>query len=297
MNRQNYEDKDRFPLSTQALTFMQNMVFATAELARIGGNNYILSGCKKNGNVVAPGTIVINGEPMPFTGGAEGATITIVETIESVSADGITFPKARVTRTAKFATGTGANYLSWTNFKRLETNDQLAATRATIRYVDEEINKVADGRIPAGVIVMWGGSEAEIPVGWVLCDGRTLQSGIKVPNLRGRFVVGYNSTEGSGYTTIGAGAKNPDQYNITLTTKEMPKHNHGVGTGAGSAVANGQAGLITRSSGGNDTGAHSDPTAGEPNIKAAPVGIPLEGEGAAFDARPPYYVLAYIIKI
>lgn len=41
------------------------------------------------------------------------------------------------------------------------------------------------GSLPAGIIVMWGGLVANIPSGWVLCDG---QNG--TPDLRSRFVKG-----------------------------------------------------------------------------------------------------------
>ena len=109
MDRQNFEAKDRFPLSTQALTFMQDMVMATARLALIGGDNYILSGCVTTGNNVSDGIIVINGEVMPFKGGAMAGTITIIEETIPVSANGLTFEQARVKRYAKFASGKGEN--------------------------------------------------------------------------------------------------------------------------------------------------------------------------------------------
>ena len=51
----------------------------------------------------------------------------------------------------------------------------------------------ADGAgVPAGVIVMWAGLLASIPVGWLLCDG---QNG--TPDLRDRFIKGASSEPGS----------------------------------------------------------------------------------------------------
>ena len=51
----------------------------------------------------------------------------------------------------------------------------------------------ADGvGVPAGVIVMWGGLLASIPIGWLLCDG---QNG--TPDLRDRFIKGASSEPGS----------------------------------------------------------------------------------------------------
>ena len=56
----------------------------------------------------------------------------------------------------------------------------------------------AAGAVPVGGIIMWSGAIAAIPAGWQLCDGTTL-----APDLRDKFVVGagsaytVNSTGGS----------------------------------------------------------------------------------------------------
>jgi hypothetical protein len=42
---------------------------------------------------------------------------------------------------------------------------------------------------------MWSGKESEIPAGWALCDGRP-----GTPDLRGRFVMGADSSAGDGWT-------------------------------------------------------------------------------------------------
>lgn len=49
--------------------------------------------------------------------------------------------------------------------------------------------------MPSGGIIMWSGSIASIPTGWLLCDG---SSG--TPDLRTRFVIGAGSTYGVGGT-------------------------------------------------------------------------------------------------
>jgi hypothetical protein len=50
--------------------------------------------------------------------------------------------------------------------------------------------------IPSGVIVMWSGSVATIPSGWLICDGSN-----STPDLRNRFIVGAGST----YSVAGTG--------------------------------------------------------------------------------------------
>ena len=53
------------------------------------------------------------------------------------------------------------------------------------------------GGVPAGVIVMWSGVVALIPLGWALCDGTN-----GTPDLRGRFILGATvaGTTGGGAT-------------------------------------------------------------------------------------------------
>jgi len=64
-----------------------------------------------------------------------------------------------------------------------------------------------------GMIIMWGGSIANIPQGWHLCDG----TGGTV-NLKDRFIVGA----GGSYAVGATGGSN----SVTLTTYQMPSHSH-----------------------------------------------------------------------
>jgi microcystin-dependent protein len=90
--------------------------------------------------------------------------------------------------------------------------------------------------LPNGVILLWYGNENTIPMGWVICDGRTV-NGRTTPDLRGRFVLGY-ATEGE--TGANYPLDFPAEYGETggeqyhaLTLDELPSHNHGnTGNGA-----------------------------------------------------------------
>ncbi len=53
----------------------------------------------------------------------------------------------------------------------------------------------------AGMIMLWSGSSATIPSGWLLCDGSN-----STPDLRNRFVVGATSTYAVGATGGSANA-------------------------------------------------------------------------------------------
>lgn len=136
--------------------------------------------------------------------------------------------------------------------------------------------------IPRGGIIMWSGSTANIPAGWALCDGTN-----ETPNLRDRFIVGSGSSYALGDT--GGEAAH------VLTINEMPTHNHGGATGTessaqiwydhgtGKAASGNFVGMKTQDH--NEGGCTHTHT------------ISAQGEGAAHNNLPPYYALAYIMKL
>ena len=128
-----------------------------------------------------------------------------------------------------------------------------------------ELNKA----IPSGVITMWSGSADKVPNGWAICDG---QNG--TPDLRGRFVLGGNNE----YKIGSSGGSSTH----ALTMLELPPHTHNV-----SGVK------ITESTTGGSLF-----SGGEDSITPWNDGrTSSTGEGEAFNIMPPYYVLAYIMKL
>ncbi len=133
--------------------------------------------------------------------------------------------------------------------------------------------------VPKGGIIMWSGSPASIPTGWALCDGTN-----GTPNLSGRFIVGYNSGD-SDYSAIGniGGEKTH-----TLAASEIPSHYH----------VDGYAGV-------NPTSTYGVATVGAIGNVNTQNGTSVSnhaltsstGGGGAHENRPPYYVLAYIMRI
>jgi len=79
--------------------------------------------------------------------------------------------------------------------------------------------------VPSGVIVMWSGTIASIPEGWVLCDGTN-----GTPDLRDRFIVGARQDDnGIAKTNIKETLQQTGgEHEHTLTIDEMPAHTHGV---------------------------------------------------------------------
>ena len=131
-----------------------------------------------------------------------------------------------------------------------------AQSAATKNYVD------TSAIAKTGFIILWSGSIATIPTGWLLCNG-----GGTTPNLKNQFVVGAGDTYAVGET--GGEATH------ALTIAELAAHTHtidygNVASATGTAV-NHPIGANTRASGST-------------------------GSGTAHENRPPYYALAYIMK-
>jgi hypothetical protein len=133
----------------------------------------------------------------------------------------------------------------------------------------------AGNGVPKRAIIMWSGAINEIPAGWALCDGveRTLPDGTKItpPDLRDRFVLGASGGYGVG-DTGGSSSINLE-------------HGHSISnyTHAHTRIA-GSAGWTTGGSPmSSDTHNHGGVT-GNSLISAQKI-------------LPPYYALAYIMKL
>jgi hypothetical protein len=138
----------------------------------------------------------------------------------------------------------------------------------------------------AGMIMLWSGSSATIPSGWLLCDGSN-----STPDLRNRFVVGATSTYAVGATGGSADAIVVSHTHTAAVTD--PGHNHGwssftVNAGGGNTAT----GMFTHiSSWGNIVSRPTD---------AATTGISVSnsttGSSGTNANLPPYYALCYIMK-
>lgn len=134
----------------------------------------------------------------------------------------------------------------------------------------DEVVDIPSSDLPSGIICMWGGSD--IPEGWAICDG---QNG--TPDLRDRFVLG------SGSRPIG---ETGGEEEVTLTVDQLPNHAHTLKTIAEAGTPNGgvlDAILTTAKCSRNDKAVGNGPYDGL--------------NGRAHPNMPPYYVLAYIMKL
>lgn len=158
------------------------------------------------------------------------------------------------------------------------------------------------GTVPPGGIIMWSGTIANIPAGWALCDGTN-----GTPNLRDRFIVGA----GGAYAPGATGGVD----SVALTEAQMPAHTHYFNQNT--SVAGTHVHLTMHTQSGNvfgyDATTHSSlfiqTTGTTQTLQSAQTSgagghahnvqgpTDSKGSGQAHENRPPYYALAYIMKL
>lgn len=152
---------------------------------------------------------------------------------------------------------------------------------ATTAYVKGEIDAL--DIFVAGMIMIWSGSSASIPSGWVLCDGTN-----STPDLRNRFVVGAGSTYSVGATGGSADAVVVSHTHTATSTVTDPGHTHQtLGWGGGSS--NGIGSIDSDNT--NNVTSNSSTTGITVATTVASAGV--SGTNANL---PPYYALCYIMK-
>lgn len=309
-----------FPIDCETLDAMQTNVALLQVLGNIAGNKTILSGCEpeQNGTRRKAGYVFVKtkdfpeGEVLYWEGGNISGGMYVNQEVVQVTAQGYEFPQAYTIRS--LVAGVGSENFSWSDFKTFKTPREL-----------EEYDKTQDAKIallappPLGIVQIWAGKV--VPSGYELCEGQQLKiseypalyaaigttynnaysytgtrysttSGyFRLPDLRGRFLVGYNVSDAD-YSTFG---RVGGEKKHALTTSEMPSHEHYFRdyyypeqTSTGGISGNEYVG-------GNRTG--SAKTDNDNNyLLYKNHYTDSSGSGYAHENRPPYYSLAYIMR-
>jgi hypothetical protein len=151
----------------------------------------------------------------------------------------------------------------------------------------------------AGMIMMWSGTIATIPSGWLLCDGAN-----STPDLRNRFVIGANADDAgvaktniTGSPTQTGGSKDAIvvSHTHTGTTATAGAHQHGTNTGnflCGSASS----GTTGWSGGGNYSPVSPQSTTGSAGTHSHTFTTDSTGSSGTNANLSPYYALAFIMK-
>ena len=141
---------------------------------------------------------------------------------------------------------------------------------------------VSGAAFVTGMIVLWSGSIATIPAGFALCNGSN-----GTPDLRDRFVVGAGSTYAVNATGGSANATLPTHTHTATVTD--PGHLHTYTRGGTDTVSGGGITIQTNSA------------LPSQNTSTAFTGISVanstEGSSATNANLPPYFALAYIMKL
>jgi len=169
-----------------------------------------------------------------------------------------------------------ANTASFSTTQSITTNNNSIATTAFVRSI-----------LPTGVILMWSGSIATIPSGWLLCDGTN-----GTPDLRNRFIVGAGSTYAVGGTGGSADAIVVSHTHTATSSVSDPGHVHASPKNA--APNGGGAGIcMAGAASGNSPG--YDTTSALTGISVS-TSVSSSGSSGTNANLPPYYSLAYIMK-
>ena len=157
--------------------------------------------------------------------------------------------------------------------------------------------------IPSGFIGIWSGAANAIPSGWYLCDGNN-----GTPNLKGKFVVGYDNNDGDFDVNDTGGSKDAVivQHNHSVTD---PTHGHSINdpghqhntsvTNTKLFPSNGQTSISYGGPGGYPATVFTmDNATTGIAVNAGGTGISINNNGVSGTGKnlPPYYALCYIMK-
>lgn len=321
-----------FPLDCETLNYIQSLTALAAIAGNIGGDRVVLYGCEANrdGTRRGPGYVFLrtrqnsDGEILPWEGGPTASGMYVREESIAVSANNIEYPKAYTRRS--LAPGIGEENYRWDDFTDIKTIKELM-------YENEKLHTALTALQPPplGIVQLWAGSV--VPEGYVLCNGQelrmteypelydvlgeafntaasavgtryTTRSGyFRVPDLRGRFIVGQHDSDND-YRMNGAsgGLKA-----VSLTEEQLPGHSHTVKDYMLIPHGSGECRTGTWTVGGVSCDVGYDSIEGNPkrsdtggddrnHIQWIKHRTDEAGTGATHENRPPYYVLAYIMR-
>ncbi|CAL2093337.1 hypothetical protein [Tenacibaculum sp. 190524A05c] len=180
-----------------------------------------------------------------------------------------------------------------------EVNSQTPLVIDSQGNVGKNTNGITSANFIPGMIMMWSGNVDNVPTGWILCDGNggTQINGLIIPDLRGRFVIGFSRNSSTSPTNNPS--KTAENYgrihnkgglrDVALSSSEIPAHNHKMKLTSGAFFP-----TKTRNPGGSGEGGRRTMDEVQDNSAFTDNNT---GGGQSHENRPPYYVLAFIMYV
>lgn len=328
-----------FPLDCETLDYIAQNHAMLQALGNIGGDKIILSGCEESDGTRSEGYVFLrtsdypDGEVLRFIGGSDVLFHVETENL-SVTADSYEYANAYTKR--YLAPGAGSEYYSWNDFDGFENNRALLAE---INNLKEQLNSVVGE--PLGIVKLYAGSI--VPDHYLPCDGQALKIDeyrdlyavlgntyntapnylgvpyttdngyFRIPDLRGRFIVGQNSTD-SDYKSKG-NAGGEKRHTLSAAESGLPAHSHSAHASDDGQHTHNYYDIFAMEKGGwVDVGTNmgldstdNDNKGWETERTSLASGshrhtitvdqTEARSATASHENRPPYYTLAYIIKV
>lgn len=280
------------------------MAAQTITLANNGATTFTITNLTFN----TPAGISHTANLSNFAGGIAnytGTSFTTVSTLTSGTIVSFTLDHSYINTSTGVKNGTvvvtGSGGLSKTI-----TTQITVSTTGTIKVPADTtfVHQV----LPYGTILMWSGTVASIPVGWNLCDGTN-----GTPDLRAKFIIGANTDTGGVATTniTGISTSTGGSKDATLVS-----HNHSTGdpgdfiTASVDSLTQGGGGSVFTNATGDFSLSGTTPTAAlsynpggglQPTLNLSAGShthtVSTEGASATNANLPPFFALAYIMKI
>ena len=219
MNTIDFTQPGGLPLDQGILDFLQSSILLAQQSSYLGGSVCILSGCEDNGDNISTGYVSINGEILPFDGGAKLINVAIVTEKSSLQYFDGNSKEVKTKRVVKFTSdvANGNTVFLWADFKRNTPTNGLIARMEALETRAKKLEEVAAPFLRNGVggrggIVLWNKPANLIPPGWK-----------EVIDWRGYFPVGYNPVAGeTDFETVG---KTGGYRTQKLTKSQLPQYN------------------------------------------------------------------------
>lgn len=146
----------------------------------------------------------------------------------------------------------------------------------------------SSGGVPSGTIQMWSGAISDIPDGYVLCDGTD-----GTPDLTDRFVVGSGGAKAQGETGGSDSSSVSGSVSDTSTVKQ---------SGTDSVDSSGTDGMVfddgyLYTEGGRDFVRRLDGSAVNSQSGKSVQADFSDTFQTSVETEPPYYAMAYIMKV